>query len=212
MQANELSLQMREICASTPMMPAITIGAAEDAVPIARALVAGGLTVIEIMFRSKAAEAAIRAVVEAVPEAVVGAGTLLGPEDVAAARDAGAAFGVSPGGTAALVDACSEAGLPVLPGAATATEAMELAELGWTMQKFFPAEASGGATALMALAGPLPAIGWCPTGGVTPATAGAYRAIPTVVCVGGSWPVPADAVAARDWARIEALAREAAGG
>lgn len=210
MQANDLSRRMREICASAKVLPAITISNAEDAVPIARALAAGGLRVIEIMFRSAAAEAALRAIVEAVPDAVVGAGTLLGPEDVTTARNAGAAFAVSPGGTPALVDACRQAGLPLLPGAATATEAMALAERGWTMQKFFPAEASGGAAALAALAAPLPQIGWCPTGGVTPANAGAYRKIPTVVCVGGSWPVPADAVAARDWARIEALAREAA--
>lgn len=210
MQANDLSARMRAICERAPVIPVITIGKAEDAVPIARALVAGGLPVIEIMFRTDAAGAAIRAAASDVPGAVIGAGTLLRPADVDRAIAAGAAFGVSPGSTPALAQACMAANLPFLPGAATASEAMALADQGWTMLKFFPAEASGGRHALAALAGPMPTLGWCPTGGINAANQEAYRRIANVVCVGGSWVVPAEAVAARDWGRIEALAREAA--
>ncbi len=212
MRTNELSARMRSICGRAPVIPVITVERTEDAVPIARALAAGGLTVVEIMFRSDAAEAAIRAVATEVPEAVVGAGTLLGPKDVDRAVAAGAAFGVSPGSTPVLAKACMAAELPFLPGAATASEAMALGAQGWTMLKFFPAEASGGRHALAALAAPMPKIGWCPTGGVNAANQGAYRRIANVVCVGGSWVVPAEAVAAGDWGRIESLAREAAAG
>ncbi|MHA1527963.1 MAG: bifunctional 4-hydroxy-2-oxoglutarate aldolase/2-dehydro-3-deoxy-phosphogluconate aldolase [Alphaproteobacteria bacterium] len=211
MPAAELSARMRAICKRAVVIPAITIARAEDAVPVARALSAGGLAVIEIMLRSAAALEAIGAIAAEVPEAVVGAGTLLRPEDVAAAKAAGARFAVSPGAIAPLLDAAEAAELPLLPGAATASEAMALAARGWTMLKFFPAEASGGAAALGALAGPLPHIGWCPTGGVGRANAPAYRGLASVLCVGGSWPAPDDAVAAGDWGRIEALAREAAG-
>lgn len=210
MPVAELSIRMRAICAGAVVIPAITIERVEDAVPMARALVAGGLKVIEIMFRSAVAIEAIRAIAEKVPEATVGAGTLLRPADIAAAKQAGAKFGVSPGVTISLLEAAETARLPLLPGAVTASEAMALAERGWTMLKFFPAEASGGAQTLGALAAPLPQIGWCPTGGVRRANAPDYRRLPNVVCVGGSWPAPADAVAARDWARIEGLAREAA--
>jgi len=211
MPAADLSAEMRALCKRAVVLPAVTLERADDAPPLARALAAGGLRVIEIMFRSPAAIEAIRAAVAKVPEAVIGAGTLLRPEDVAAAKAAGARFGVSPGATRALVEAAEAAGLPLLPGAATATEAMWLAERGWTTLKFFPAETSGGAPALGALAAPLPHISWCPTGGVRRANAAAYRALPNVLCVGGSWPAPAEAIAARDWNRIEALAREAAG-
>ena len=211
MPAVELSAEMRAICSRAVVIPAITIARVEDAVPVARALSAGGLTVIEIMLRSAAAMEAIGAVVAAVPEAVVGAGTLLRLGDVAAAKAAGARFAVSPGATPSLLDAAEAAELPLLPGAATASEAMALAERGWTVLKFFPAEASGGPPALGALAGPLPHIGWCPTGGVGRANARAYLRLENVLCVGGSWPVPADAVAAGDWSRVEALAREAVG-
>ena len=211
MNASELSAAMREICGRAAVIPAVTVDAPADAVPLARALAAGGLGVIEIMFRSPAAADAIRAVAAKVPNATVGAGTLLTPADVEAARVAGARFGVSPGATRALLDAAETAGIPLLPGAATASEAMALAERGWTMLKFFPAEAMGGSATLGALAGPLPRIAWCPTGGVTRANAPAYRRLPNVVCVGGSWPAPREAIAARDWGRIEALAREASG-
>jgi 2-dehydro-3-deoxyphosphogluconate aldolase/(4S)-4-hydroxy-2-oxoglutarate aldolase len=211
MPAVKLSAEMRAICERAVVIPAITIDRVEDAVPVVLALSAGGLTVIEIMLRSPAALEAIRVVAAEVPEAVVGAGTLLRPGDVAMAKAAGARFAVSPGGIASLLDAAEAEELPLLPGAATASEAMTLAERGWTALKFFPAEALGGAPALGALAGPLPHIGWCPTGGVGRANAPAYRRLPNVLCVGGSWPVPDDAVAAGEWSQIEALAREAAG-
>lgn len=204
------SATMRRICARAVVIPAITIDRAEDAVPIARALAAGGLRVIEVMFRNDAAADCIRAIAASVPEAVIGAGTQLRPADIAAAQEAGAMFAVSPGATPALLDAAAAAGMPLLPGAATPSEAMALADRGWTMLKFFPAEASGGPSALGAMAGPLPHIAWCPTGGIGPENAPAYRKLANVLCVGGSWPVPAEAVAAGDWTRIEALAREAA--
>ena len=212
MNATELSATMREICARAGVIPAVTIDEPADAAPLARALASGGLAVVEIMFRSPAAADAIRAAAGRVPQATVGAGTLLTPADVQAAKGAGARFGVSPGATPAVLDAAEAEGLPLLPGAATASEAMALAERGWTMLKFFPAEAMGGSATLGALAGPLPRIAWCPTGGVTRANAQAYRRLSNVVCVGGSWPAPRDAIAARDWGRIEALAREAAAG
>jgi 2-dehydro-3-deoxyphosphogluconate aldolase/(4S)-4-hydroxy-2-oxoglutarate aldolase len=163
------------------------------------------------MLRNEEALEVIGAIAGEVPEAVVGAGTLLSAADVAAAQAAGAKFLVSPGATPALLEAAEAAALPLLPGAATASEAMVLADRGWTMLKFFPAEASGGAPALGAFAAPLPHIRWCPTGGVGPKNAATYQALPNVACVGGSWPAPADAIAAGDWPRIEALAREAAG-
>jgi 2-dehydro-3-deoxyphosphogluconate aldolase/(4S)-4-hydroxy-2-oxoglutarate aldolase len=210
MPAVELSARMRALCERARVIPAVTLERAEDAVPLARALAAGGLTVIEIMLRSTAAIEAIRAAVARVPQATVGAGTLLTAADVAAAKAAGARFGVSPGAMPALLAAAEAAGLPLLPGAATASEAMALAERGWTMLKFFPAEAMGGTATLGALAGPLPRIGWCPTGGITRANVASYRRLSNVICTGGSWPAPREAIAARDWARIEALAREAA--
>ena len=212
MAAADLSREMRAIAKRAIVIPAVTLERAEDAVPLARALAAGGLKVLEIMFRSPVAGEAIRAVAREVPDVVVGAGTLLRPADVKAARLAGARFCVSPGATRALLEAVEGARLPFLPGAATASEAMALADRGWTMLKFFPAEASSGAAALGALAGPLPHVGWCPTGGVGAGNVVAYRKLANVVCVGGSWPAPADAIAARDWGRIEALAREAAAG
>ena len=211
MSAVELSARMRAICSRAVVIPAITIGRAEDAVPVAQALAAGGLTVVEILFRSAAAIDAVRAIAGSVPEVTIGAGTLLRPGDIAEAKAAGARFAVSPGTITPLLDAAEAAALPLLPGAATASEAMALMARGWTTLKFFPAEASGGVAALDALAGPLPEIGWCPTGGVGRANAGAYLRQANVLCVGGSWPVPDEAVAAGDWARIEALAREAVG-
>jgi 2-dehydro-3-deoxyphosphogluconate aldolase / (4S)-4-hydroxy-2-oxoglutarate aldolase len=210
MAAVELSAQMRAICSRAVVIPAITIARVEDAVPVARALAAGGLTVVEILFRSAAAIGAVRAIATSLPEIAVGAGTLLRPADIADAKAAGAQFAVSPGTIPTLLDAAEVAQLPLLPGAVSASEAMALLARGWTMLKFFPAEASGGVSALDALAGPLPDICWCPTGGVGRANAGAYLRQVNVLCVGGSWPVPDDAVAAGDWGRIEALAREAA--
>lgn len=203
------SARARDICALAPIVPVLVMDDAARARPLAEALVAGGLPALEVTLRTPAALDAIRAMA-AVPGGVVGAGTLVTPEDVRAAKAAGAQFGVSPGATDALVAACEAEGLPLLPGAATASEAMRLLEQGYDMLKFFPAEASGGAPALKAIGAPLPKIGFCPTGGVSPANARDYLALPNVICAGGSWVAPGDKVEAGDWAGIEALAREAA--
>ena len=179
------------------------------AAPLARALCAGGVRAIEVTLRTPAALDSIRAIADEVPDAVVGAGTLLTPGDFAQALKAGATFGVSPGATRFLLDAADDIELPFLPGAATASEAMRNLERGYRFQKFFPASAAGGPALLKSLAGPLPQIGFCPTGGITSATAREWLALPNVLCVGGSWLTPKDALAAGDWAKLEALAREA---
>lgn len=194
-----------------PVLPAVVIEDAGAAVPLARALVAGGLPVIEITLRTDAALDAIRRIAAEVPEAVVGAGTVRSGADVTAAIAAGARFLVSPGTTPSLLAAMVASGVPYLPGVATATEAMALAEQGVREMKFFPAEAAGGVAYLKALSGPLPGIRFCPTGGITPANAPSYLALPNVGCVGGSWITPAVLLAAGDYARIEKLATEAAG-
>ncbi|WP_170362973.1 bifunctional 4-hydroxy-2-oxoglutarate aldolase/2-dehydro-3-deoxy-phosphogluconate aldolase [Ruegeria arenilitoris] len=199
----------REICALAPIVPVLVVDDAAHARPLAEALVAGCLPALEVTLRTPAALDAIRAMAQ-VPGGVVGAGTLVTPDDVRAAKEAGAQFGVSPGATDALVAACEAEGLPLLPGAATATEAMRLLEQGYDMLKFFPAEASGGAPALKAIGAPLPQITFCPTGGVSPANARDYLSLPNVICAGGSWVAPKQMVAQGDWAGIEALAREAA--
>lgn len=203
------SRRAAEICALAPVVPVLVIDRTEDAAPLARALVAGGLPALEVTLRTPAALDAIRAMAE-VPGGVVGAGTLLTPADVKAAKAAGARFGVSPGATDRLLDACAEAELPLLPGAATATEVMALLEKGYTVQKFFPAEASGGAPALASIGAPIPQVGFCPTGGIGPKNVADYLGLLNVLCVGGSWVAPKDRVAAGDWAAIEALARAAA--
>jgi len=210
MTPTEASERARDICLMAPVIPVLVVEHAAHAAPLARALVAGGLPALEVTLRTPAALEAIREMA-AVEGGVVGAGTLLTPEDVAKAVDAGAGFGVSPGATDRLLDACEEAGLPLLPGAATSTEIMALLERGYTVQKFFPAEAAGGAPSLKAQSGPLPQVSFCPTGGVSASNAQDYLALPNVLCVGGSWVAPKDRVAAGDWDAIEALAREAAG-
>lgn len=199
----------REVAALAPIVPVLTVEDAETAGDLAAALVAGGLPALEVTLRTPAALEAIRRMAR-VPGGTVGAGTLLAPDDVKAAKAAGARFGVSPGATDALLAAAEAEGLPMLWGAATATEAMRLLERGYDFMKFFPAETSGGAAALKALSAPLAAAFFCPTGGVTPANAPAYLALPNVLCAGGSWVAPGGMVKARDWAGIEALAREAA--
>jgi 2-dehydro-3-deoxyphosphogluconate aldolase/(4S)-4-hydroxy-2-oxoglutarate aldolase len=193
-----------------PVMPVVVLENADDAVPLARALVAGGLPAIEVTLRTPAALAAIRAIAEEVPEAVVGAGTVVTPKNATDAVAAGARFLVSPGATPALLDAMEACGAPFLPGVSTASEAMALLEREVNEMKFFPAEASGGAAALKALAGPLPQARFCPTGGITLATAATYLALANVGCVGGSWMVPGEALAAGDWQRITSLAADAA--
>ncbi len=199
----------REICGLAPIIPVLVIEDASKARPLAEALVAGGLPVLEVTLRTSAALEAIRAMAD-VPGGIVGAGTLVTPADVRAAKEAGARFGVSPGATDDLLAACEAEGLPLLPGAATASEAMRLLARGYDMLKFFPAEASGGAPALKAIGAPLPQIAFCPTGGVSPGNAADYLSLSNVICAGGSWVAPAQKVAAGDWAGIEALAREAA--
>ncbi|WP_169982412.1 bifunctional 4-hydroxy-2-oxoglutarate aldolase/2-dehydro-3-deoxy-phosphogluconate aldolase [Microbispora sp. H10836] len=193
-----------------PVVPVVVLDDAESAVPLARALVGGGLPVIEVTLRTPVALDAIRRIAAEVPEAVVGAGTVRSPEDVEAATEAGARFLVSPGTTPGLLAAMLAAGVPFLPGVATATEAMTLAERGVRELKFFPAEPAGGVTYLKALSGPLPDVRFCPTGGITPSNAPAYLALPNVDCVGGSWLTPRSLVTAGDFARIEKLASEAA--
>ncbi len=205
----EQSEVSRDICLAAPVIPVLVIDDPAKARPLAEALVAGGLPVLEVTLRTDTALEVIAEMAQ-VPGGIVGAGTLLTPEDVAAAKAAGARFGVSPGATDRLLAACAGAGLPLLPGAATATEAMALLERGYRVQKFFPAEAAGGVAALGALAAPLPQIAFCPTGGITPQTAPEYLKLPNTLCVGGSWVVPKDKLAAGDWAGIEALARTAA--
>ncbi|MGP2437604.1 bifunctional 4-hydroxy-2-oxoglutarate aldolase/2-dehydro-3-deoxy-phosphogluconate aldolase [Streptomyces sp. JW3] len=194
-----------------PVVPVVVVEDVADAVPLARALVAGGLPAIEVTLRTPAALDAIRAVAEEVPEAVVGAGTVIAAGQVEAVVAAGARFLVSPGWTDALLAAMRASGVPFLPGVSTTSEVVALLERGVREMKFFPAEAAGGTAYLKALASPLPQARFCPTGGITLASAPGYLSLPNVGCVGGSWMLPADAVAGRDWARVAALAREAAG-
>ncbi len=198
----------REVCALAPIVPVLVIHDASIARDLAEALVAGGLPALEVTLRTPAALDAIRAMSH-VTGGVVGAGTLITPADVKAAKAAGAQFGVSPGATDTLIQACEDEGLPLLAGAATATEAMRMLEKGYDLLKFFPAEASGGAPALKAIGAPLPQIQFCPTGGVNLANAMDYLSLPNVICAGGSWVAPADLVTAKDWAGIESLALEA---
>ncbi|MEY8800499.1 bifunctional 4-hydroxy-2-oxoglutarate aldolase/2-dehydro-3-deoxy-phosphogluconate aldolase [Leisingera sp. XS_AS12] len=206
--AQQASQRTREICAMAPIMPVLVVEDAGHARPLAEALVAGGLPGLEVTLRTAAALDVIREMAQ-VPGGVVGAGTLVTPADAEAAKDAGAQFGVSPGATDALLDACEQIGLPILPGAATASEAMRLLARGYDMLKFFPAEASGGAPALKAIGAPLPQISFCPTGGVSPANADSYLSLSNVVCAGGSWVAPNDLVQGGDWGAIKQLAAEA---
>ncbi|MGW1326370.1 bifunctional 4-hydroxy-2-oxoglutarate aldolase/2-dehydro-3-deoxy-phosphogluconate aldolase [Streptomyces antibioticus] len=194
----------------TPVLPVVVVRDADDAVPLARALVAGGLPAIEVTLRTPAALDAVRRISAEVPEAVVGAGTVITPEQVTACVAAGARFLVSPGWTDGLLAAMRASGVPFLPGVSTATEVVALLERGVREMKFFPAQAAGGTAYLRSLAGPLPQARFCPTGGVGPDNAAEYLSLPNVGCVGGSWMVPAEAVAARDWGRVEELARGAA--
>ena len=198
-----------KVCTAAPVIPVLTIDRVEDAQPLARALVAGGLPALEITLRTAAAMEAIAAVSE-VEGAMAGVGTLLTAAQIRDAKSAGATFGVSPGATHSLIEAAREYDLPLLPGAATATEAMRLLEQGFVFQKFFPAEAAGGAPALGSMAGPLPQITFCPTGGVTPENAKTYLTLPNTRCVGGSWIAPKALIDAGDWDKITQIARRAA--
>ncbi len=201
---------MTSVLGLAPVIPVVVIDDAAHAVPLARALAAGGLPAIEITLRTAAALDAIREIAAGVPDVVVGAGTVLVPEQVEAAVGAGAGFLVSPGWTDRLLGAMRGCGLPFLPGVSTASEALGLLERGVTEMKFFPAEAAGGTAYLRALASPLPLARFCPTGGIDAERAPGYLALPNVGCVGGSWMIPPDAVRNGDWSRIERLAAGAA--
>jgi len=209
MTPDHASMLTEELCRLAPVVPVLVIDDAGLAADLARALVAGGLPVLEVTLRTPAALAAIAEMAK-VPGGVVGAGTLLTPRDVELAKAAGAMFGVSPGATDRILDACEANELPLLPGAATATEVMRLLERGYLVQKFFPAATSGGVAALRAIGAPLAQVRFCPTGGVSLANAADFLALPNVLCVGGSWVAPPALVAAGDWAAITALAAGAA--
>lgn len=204
----EQSLKAAEICRLAPVVPVIVVDDLAHAKKLAEALVAGGLPALEVTLRTPVALDAIRAMAE-VPGGVVGAGTLLTPADVKAAKAAGAKFGVSPGATQRIIDACSEYDLPLLPGAATASEIMALLEMGFTVQKFFPAEQAGGMPYLKSIGSPIPQVKFCPTGGISLKNARDYLALPNIICVGGSWVAPKEALAKGDWATVTALAAEA---
>ena len=199
----------RDLLSISPVIPVIVLDSATDAVPLARALARGGVRIMEITFRTAAGLEAIERVAAEVPETTVGAGTVTTPEEAAAAVKAGAQFIVTPGATDRLLAAALDTGLPVLAGASTLTEILRLREHGQQAAKFFPAEASGGSAYLRAVAGPVPDMSFCPTGGIGPANAAEYLTLPNVGCVGGSWLTPGTAIRAGDWATIERLAREA---
>jgi 2-dehydro-3-deoxyphosphogluconate aldolase/(4S)-4-hydroxy-2-oxoglutarate aldolase len=198
------------IAALAPVIPVLTVERVADAVPLARALVKGGLPVLEVTLRTGVALEALAAIAREVPGAVIGAGTVLDETQLKEAMAAGARFGVSPGCTPSLTRAVREAGLPFLPGVQTVSEAMALREQGFGLLKFFPADVAGGTAWLKAVAAPLAGSRFCPTGGVGIETASGYLALPNVACVGGSWVAPRDAVAAGDWLRVERLAAAAA--
>ncbi len=202
-------MDISAIAALAPVVPVLTIERLADAVPLALALVKGGLPVLEITLRTKAALPALAAIAAEVPDAVVGAGTVLQPRQIDDVTRAGARFAVSPGCTPTLVTAARAAGLPFLPGIQTVSEAMVLAEQGFGLMKFFPADSAGGLAWLKAAAAPLAGLRFCPTGGVGADTAQSYLSLANVACVGGSWVAPRDAVADGDWARIERLAAAA---
>jgi 2-dehydro-3-deoxyphosphogluconate aldolase/(4S)-4-hydroxy-2-oxoglutarate aldolase len=205
-----MTLSVQDLVTLAPVVPVVVIDDIADAVPLASALVRGGLPAIEVTLRTAAAAAAIERIAAEVPGAVVGAGTVTSSRQVAEALEAGARFLVSPGATPKLLDALQTGGVPFLPGVATASDIVLLLERRITVAKLFPAEVIGGVKALKAFAGPFEQLRFCPTGGVTPDNAPDYLAQPNVVCVGGSWMLPKNAIAARDWGAIEALAAEAA--
>lgn len=209
MTPQEASLKAAEICALAPVVPVLVVHDVAHARPLAEALVAGGLPALEVTLRTPVALDVIREMAK-VEGGVVGAGTLLTPADVKAAIAAGATFGVSPGATDLLLDACEAADLPLLAGTSTASDVMRLLERGYTVAKFFPAEANGGAPALKAIGAPLPQMKFCPTGGISLKNANEYLSLSNTMCVGGSWVAPSDLVNKGDWKAIEELAREAA--
>lgn len=208
MTAHQASDNLRELAALAPVIPVLVVRDADHAKPLAEALVAGGLPALEVTLRTPSALEVIRRMSE-VEGAVVGAGTVLTPNDAQMAHDAGATFAVAPGATPTLIQACEAEGLPLLPGAATPSEVMALLERGYEMQKFFPAQAAGGVPMLKSIGGPLPSVSFCPTGGVTPENLPSFLALPNVVCCGGTWVAPEAMMQAGDWDGIARLASEA---
>lgn len=202
-----MALKTQDLPAFGPVIPVIVIERAQDALPLARALLAGGVRVLEITLRTPAALPAIKAIAQALPEAIVGAGTVLNAEDARRAKEAGAVFAVSPGYTRALGGACRDLDLPLLPGVATSSEIIAALADGYDFLKLFPAQAVGGTALLKAWASPFGGVSFCPTGGITAQSAPEYLALSNVPCVGGSWLMPADAVQAGDWARVTQLAQ-----
>ena len=202
-------MSLRDVLKRARIVPVLTIERAEDAVPLARALAEGGLRTLEITLRTGAAPDAVRAIRSALPDLTVGCGTLTRPEDFELAKGLGVAFAVSPGLTPRLAEAARAAGMPYLPGASTVTEVLLAREAGFDTLKFFPAELAGGVKALRAFQPLVPGVRFCPTGGVNAGNAAEYLALPNVIAVGGTWVAPEDAIAAGDWTRITALAKEA---
>ncbi|MGL4455991.1 MAG: bifunctional 4-hydroxy-2-oxoglutarate aldolase/2-dehydro-3-deoxy-phosphogluconate aldolase [Plesiomonas sp.] len=198
-----------DVFATSPVVPVMVINHVADAVPMAKALADGGITVFEVTLRTDAALDAIRAIADAMPEAMIGAGTVINPEQYDAAVAAGAKFIISPGCTRELLDHAKQHSTPLIPGVATPSEVMQALAQGYTHLKFFPAEANGGVTALKAIAAPLPQVRFCPTGGVSPKNVHDYLSAKCVATVGGSWMLPAEAIAAHDWATITRLSAEA---
>lgn len=209
MSANRSSARARAFLTGTPVIPVITIDRASDAAPLARALVKGGLRVIEITLRTDAAMEAAAAIIAEVPDAIIGIGTVLTPEDLERARKAGAAFAISPGCSEALLGAAASSDFAYMPGIQTASDLIACVTSGFDVVKFFPAVSAGGIPALNALSGPFPSVTYCPTGGIGEANAAEWLAHPKVVAVGGSWIAPASAIAKGDWQGIEASARAA---
>ncbi|WKZ94038.1 bifunctional 4-hydroxy-2-oxoglutarate aldolase/2-dehydro-3-deoxy-phosphogluconate aldolase [Chimaeribacter arupi] len=201
-----------QILTSGPVVPVIVINELEHAVPLAKALVAGGVKVLEVTLRTECALEAIRAIAREVPDAIIGAGTVINPQQLDEVISAGAQFAISPGLTASLLKAATDGPIPLIPGISTVSELMLGMDYGLREFKFFPAEANGGVKALQAIAGPFPQVRFCPTGGITPNNYRDYLALKSVLCIGGSWLVPADALSQRDYGRITELASEAVAG
>lgn len=207
----ENPIDIRDVMTKAPVIPVIVIDDIKQAVPLAKALVKGGLPVLEVTLRTAAGLESIRAIAKEVPDAILGVGTLTRPEEVRQSLDAGARFGVSPGLTPALASAAQESGLPLLPGVMTPSEVMAARHAGYSALKLFPAQQAGGMGMLKAMAGPFPDVVFCPTGGISPETFRDFLALDNVLCVGGSWVTPKDAMATGDWDRITRLAAEASG-
>ena len=205
-----VELTALDVMTDAPVIPVIVLNDVDDAVPMAQALVAGGIRMLEVTLRTPAALACIEAIARHVPDAVVGAGTIRTAADAKAAAAAGARFAVSPGFTNTMAQACADVNLPLLPGVATSSEVMMAREAGFQYMKFFPAVQAGGIPMLKAWQGPFFDVKFCPTGGVSPSNAAEFLALSNVVCVGGSWLVPADAVAQKEWSRITTLAWDTA--